>query len=118
MFEPYRVVTRIKGHIGSWEGGQPAGNWSPIFRSRLLHDGDKVFVSPMSEATVGLADGTLLHLHGPGEFAMDLCKLDEVGRQVVFNRRFGKVQEDILRMLGKQVRFEVKQGGVAIAARG
>ena len=122
MIEPWRIVTRIKGRVESWEPGQSDRAWAPIFRSRRLNNGALVHVCVESDATVALASRFALRVTGPGIFPMDNYLLDALGRQIVFDARTEKIAHDIARALGSQCRFDIEEAksraGQPIGARG
>lgn len=114
--DAWRVVVRVAGHVESRQPAQPA--WSPIWRSRVLSDGDRARTLQASRATVRLADQSEFTVGADSEVEMTKFALTPEGRTVVFNLWKGRIRARVAKVLGKQNRFEVRTPNGVLAARG
>lgn len=114
--EPWRVLIRIDGHVESRQPAQRA--WSPVWRSRILSDGDRARTLVASRARVRLADGSGFTVGADSEVEMTRFRLTPEGRAVVFDLYVGRVRARVARVLGRQNGFEVRTPNGVLAARG
>jgi len=114
--EPWRIVVRVDGKVGSKSPGQD--DYSPIWRSRVLTDGDWAKTGQDSQARIKLADQSEFTIGSDTVVEMTKFQLTPEGRTVVFNLTIGKIRARVAKALGKQSKFEVKTPNGVLAARG
>ncbi len=114
--EAWRLVVRVSGRVESRQQGQE--NFSPIWRSRILTDGDLARTGKDSRASIKLADQSEFTIGADTTVEMTKFALTPEGRTVVFNLQVGKVRARVARLLGRQSRFEVHTPNGVLAARG
>lgn len=114
--EPWRMVVRVKGRVESQRGGQQT--WDPIFRSRVLSDGDFARTRDDSRAFIRLADGSQFTVGAATQVEMTRFTLTPEGRTVVFNLLLGRVRARVAKSFGSEGRFEVRTPNGVLAAHG
>jgi hypothetical protein len=112
---PWIVSVRVKGKVQTLQPGQV--HWSPLWRSRILNTNDMVMV--LEDSACVLKGVNYEQRFGPRSVIVLEEAQDYRGTwQVFVQDHWPKIQTRLQRALGKQSRFEVKQPGGAIAARG
>ncbi|MBM3465487.1 MAG: FecR domain-containing protein, partial [Armatimonadetes bacterium] len=114
--DPFRIIVRVTGKVASRQPGQD--DWSPIWRSRVLTDGDMARTYQDARACVKLADGSQFTVGQDSVVEMTKFELTDAGRTVVFNLLVGKIRARGAKAVGKQSKFEVKTPNGVLAARG
>ena len=114
--EPWRMVVRVQGRVESQRSGEQA--WDPIFRSRVLSDGDSARTQDNSRAMIKLADGSQFTVGAATVVEMTRFVLTPEGRTVVFNQRLGRVRATVAKSFGSEGTFEVKTPNGVLAAHG
>ena len=114
--EAWRVVVRDVGRVESMQPGQ--ASWAPIWRSRVLTDGDLARTQADSRARILLADQSEFAIGASSVVEMTKFQLTPEGRTVLFNLQVGKVRARVARAFGQRSRFEVTTPNGVLAARG
>lgn len=114
--EPWRMVVRMQGRVESQRAGEQA--WDPIFRSRVLSDGDAARTQDNSRALIKLADGSQFTVGAATVVEMTRFVLTPEGRTVVFNLRLGRLRATVAKSFGSEGKFEVKTPNGVLAAHG
>jgi len=113
---PWIIVVRDQGVVQTWQPGQT--DYDTIFRTRRIDTGDKVRVWDGGQAHLNFADGASLHLTGPIEATIIDSSTPTIDTGKVFDLRWARSQQNVLKFFGKQVRFDVKRPNGSGAARG
>ena len=116
MIHPWIILVRDNGFVETWEQGQT--EFDAIFRQRRLDVGSKIRVYYASQAHLNFADGSSLHLTGPIEAAIVDSSTPTINTGKVFDLRWARSQQNVLKFFGKQVRFEINHPNGSGAARG
>ncbi len=114
--DPWRLVVRVDGRVESLHPGQ--SDWSPIWRSRILSDGDRARTLQNSNARVKLADQSEFTIGPDTEVEMTRFSLTPESRTVLFNLKIGQIQASVAKALNRASRFEVTTPNGVLAARG
>jgi FecR protein len=114
--DSWRVVVRDSGKLESLQPGQ--SSWSPVWRSRVLTNGDLARTKAASRARVLLADQSQFTIGADTVVEMTRFELSPSGRTVLFRLQVGKIRATVAKALGAESRFEVSTPNGVLAARG
>lgn len=114
--EPWRMVVRVTGKVESRASG--VADWSPIWRSRTLKDGDFARTLHDSRATINLADQSQFTVGSDSVVEMTKFSLTPQGRVVLFNLQVGRIRAKVAKALGRDSTFQVTTPAGVMAARG
>jgi len=114
--EPSRLVVRLAGSVETRKPGQES--WSPVWRSRLLADGELARTLPDSRARIGLADGSSLIVGAQTELEMRRIQQGSRGRFVELALSVGRLRAQVPRVPGERSRLELLTPNGVLAANG
>lgn len=110
-------ITYIEGKV---EIQQPGGDWKEAAIGMQLRKDDKVRTSEESLAEIKLDDGSLLKLGE--ETTISILALEEIEpakeKVSLFNLILGEIKAKVLKVLGKQSKFEVQTSACIAGVRG
>lgn len=110
-------ITYIEGKV---EIQKPGGSWKGATIGMLLSNEDRMRTGEKSLAEVKLDDGSLVKLEEETE--LSVIALDEVGpakeKVSLFKLIVGEIKAKVLKILGKQSKFEVQTSACIAGVRG
>lgn len=112
----WKLVVRVKGTVESQR--QNFEQWDKIWRSRMLHDGDKARTLSDSAAQIRLADQSTINVGSDTVVEISKFVFTPEKRTSKIKLIMGKIRVGVEKFLGKESNFEITTPNAVLAARG